>query len=879
MERHAILIVNDSFPDSDGALDLLSTVQDDFNGMTRVLNKLRSPPFKVTPVYNKSAWDIDDALKSVLKEVNGGEDLLLVYYAGHGRIQKEQGKSDSLLLATKNSAANPDNRFKDYKYSQIEELLKSHNVKRAVIILDCCYSGAAISENEVRGEGFPCTVPTPFSSKEYSLVPFPEAAVESPPSAQDMGDGVYILTACAPNQQAAGNTRTRSGEFTGHLLKALEGAMKGSLEAITLQAVFQDVFKAMKGLPQTPSLIKLAGEKRYLVIVPRGVTGEERNRSLTDWIPQPADRLARLNSVAPMYLLDSGFRFLHWNAVFEDVIANQLGLVIGCHAMEFVNRLENLNALTKRNPDIFPTPSREEIERANETGEIWYGFPQVDVERLDFLSKRFGLIVFDKLALQIHESNYRKSTTWQIELNVRFVQRDKDYWKNAEQVLERERLWTSYAESYDAVVQKYPKYKDLVKKVVRQVENCKLCLEIGAGTGNTTLALLNQNDGTVTAIESNDAMLEQLTKKLAAYGIRKTILKGDATTVVSRIFQERMDKNEPPEVFDACVMTNVLFALRDPGECLKSVFRVLKPGAILSLSTPRMDAPVELLMNSIRNWQSEHNRDEWLATNERAWNSALEINRRLGQLARDARHDLVTIKQLVEGAQFKILGNPVDDEYDGCVVLLKAIKPLFIPEPLVPQPLPPVTVPRLNPKPHQQDDMAPPIGGGNDHHGRQKIKLFLSYARRDGKVEEFLTKLKEFLAASKSYDYDIWKDNINVLVGEDWNKEIQDAINDCHLGLLMLSPLFLGSEYITEKELTNFGKDKKKPIIPVLLNEVDFKRMDLKGINSAQIFALDKEGRRLSYEKCRGSSKNDFVAGLFSQLEGRINKLREAADL
>jgi hypothetical protein len=141
-------------------------------------------------------------------------------------------------------------------------------------------------------------------------------------------------------------------------------------------------------------------------------------------------------------------------------------------------------------------------------------------------------------------------------------------------------------------------------------------------------------------------------------------------------------------------------------------------------------------------------------------------------------------------------------------------------------------------------------------------------------VEDFLTNLKELLGPSKSYDYEIWKDDINVLVGEEWNTEIHEAIKDCDLGLLLVSPQFLTSKYITREELAKFVKNQVKPIIPVLLNAVDFERHDLKGLERHQIFALDHTGSRLSYSDSRGK-KGDFVKELFCQLEERIRKLRE----
>jgi len=865
MERHAILIANDTFPKSGDTLGPLSTVIQDHDRMKRLLGKLRLPPFKVESVINRESRDIDDVLNTVMESMNPEVDLLLIYYAGHGRILNKAGR-DSLLLSTFGSVSKPDDKWgADFPYSEIEQKITTYEIRRAIIILDCCYSGAVIDETESRGDHPAVAVPRPFNSPAYSLVPSHESDAEIPSSARDMGDGFYILTACAADQLAMGNTRTHGGEFTGHLLQAFEKARDCSTEPITVQTVFKSVFEAMKGTPQTPSLIKRNGKSPYLVIASQGIHGDSDKRSLRDWVPIPADRMSRLNCVLPMYFLDSGFRFLHWNVAFDDIIARQLGLVIGCHAMEFISRLANIGKITNRNPDVFPMPTQEETNNAEKTGEIWEGFPPVDVESLEFVSERFGLIVFDKLARQIREPKHRKSTTWQVELNVSFVQRNEEFWSNAKDLVKWEELWASYADSYDDVVQKYPGYQNLVKKIVAQVDGCKECLEIGAGTANTTLELLKTAGRNVVAIESNDAMLMRMVSKLDERKAYVKVLKGDATTVVRRIFREKDDERLPPEIFDACVMTNSLFALPDPAECLKAVFKVMKPGGILSLSTPRPDAPVEQLMTKIRDWQIQNNRDEWLESGEGAWPFVSKINQQLVELARLRKLDVAKLKQIVSDAQFKIVDAELSEGvYEDCVIVLKAVKPDLE---AAKQPIFEVLPPQIE---------VPPVSALEPANStKKKIKLFISYARANSKrVEELLHKLKVILGPSKRYEYEFWKDNENVLVGEDWDSEIKKAMHACHIGLLLVSKEFLVSEYINEQELTRFVGDQIKPIIPVLLDEVDFKRYDMKGIPYHQIYALDVSGERRAYEQCTTKSRKDaFVKDLFEQLEDRIEKI------
>ncbi len=374
MKRYAVLIMNDTFPYSDKALAPLATVQNDLQAMSRVLSDFRSPPVSiVATLENKNAWEIDDALNVVVESVDPDNDLLIVYYVGHGRVLKKDKNPDSLLLATYSSRSVPDDRFCDYEFRLIEKKLSNRNMRRAVIILDCCYSGLA-GEQEYRS-GTASSIPLPFASSDYSLVTVDAKPSRRPASPHETGDGVYVLTACERNQQASGSTVTRSGQFTGNLVAALEHACKNSLDAVVLQDIYSQVRSAMANLDQNPMLFKRWGDCPYLVIAPQGVHGVTEKRSLCNWTPPPKDRITRLNSLSPMYLLDSGFRFLHWNALFEDVVARQLGLVIGCHALEFVDKLSNVLAVSKRRADVFPTPTDADSLLAEQTGENLAGLP------------------------------------------------------------------------------------------------------------------------------------------------------------------------------------------------------------------------------------------------------------------------------------------------------------------------------------------------------------------------------------------------------------------------------------------------------------------------------------------------------------------------
>jgi hypothetical protein len=159
---------------------------------------------------------------------------------------------------------------------------------------------------------------------------------------------------------------------------------------------------------------------------------------------------------------------------------------------------------------------------------------------------------------------------------------------------------------------------------------------------------------------------------------------------------------------------------------------------------------------------------------------------------------------------------------------------------------------------------------------KKKIKFFVSYARANKDLAaRFLEKFREQATPSKSYEYVFWRDT-NLLVGEKWHDQIQEALKECDLGLLLISPAFLGSQYIDQQELPNFTGVDAKPVIPVMLQPVDFERHDLKGLQDSQIFRLERPRFRSpkSYGECTGLQRDQFAQELFRQVEARLDNLK-----
>lgn len=158
---------------------------------------------------------------------------------------------------------------------------------------------------------------------------------------------------------------------------------------------------------------------------------------------------------------------------------------------------------------------------------------------------------------------------------------------------------------------------------------------------------------------------------------------------------------------------------------------------------------------------------------------------------------------------------------------------------------------------------------------KKNVRLFVSYARANSSLaENLLKRLQEQTAPAKFYRYSYW-DDTDILVGENWHREIQKAIAGSDLGLLLISPAFLASQYIDEHELTKFIGKRAKPVLPIVLQRVNLERHDLKGLQETQLFGL--KGTKVqpfkAFGDCTPLQRTRFAESLFDRIERRLDKL------
>jgi hypothetical protein len=146
---------------------------------------------------------------------------------------------------------------------------------------------------------------------------------------------------------------------------------------------------------------------------------------------------------------------------------------------------------------------------------------------------------------------------------------------------------------------------------------------------------------------------------------------------------------------------------------------------------------------------------------------------------------------------------------------------------------------------------------------RKRIEYFVSYAHRNQQLaESIITKLVDHLRPSKTYNYRLWMDS-GIIIGEEWERQNIEARDKCDFGLLFVSPAFLGSKSIGEKELPHSVGNNRAPPFPVMLQPVDLELHVLRGLKALQIFRFT--GHRLKEPRAYGECKSNARVILFSR--------------
>ena len=83
--------------------------------------------------------------------------------------------------------------------------------------------------------------------------------------------------------------------------------------------------------------------------------------------------------------------------------------------------------------------------------------------------------------------------------------------------------------------------------------------------------------------------------------------------------------------------------------------------------------------------------------------------------------------------------------------------------------------------------------------------IFVSYSSADKDLaDKFFLHLK---GLDRHFPVDLWIDQDEIRVGDLWQPEIEKALERADLAILLISPAFLASPFISDQELRAFAGD------------------------------------------------------------------------
>jgi Caspase domain len=156
------------------------------------------------------------------------DDILILYYSGHG-VPDSDG---DIYLST--SEIDPDAPYRrGFSFNELTKMINNSPSTRIVVILDCCYSGAAKISKGV----------------EDAAATLATATINEKSSKLQNNKGICLLAASQAAQEAYALKEGEHSIFTYHLLDGLKGKAVDAYGNVTADSLGKYVHRAIVNLP------------------------------------------------------------------------------------------------------------------------------------------------------------------------------------------------------------------------------------------------------------------------------------------------------------------------------------------------------------------------------------------------------------------------------------------------------------------------------------------------------------------------------------------------------------------------------------------------------------------------------------------------------
>ncbi|MDA1052312.1 MAG: class I SAM-dependent methyltransferase [Planctomycetota bacterium] len=369
--------------------------------------------------------------------------------------------------------------------------------------------------------------------------------------------------------------------------------------------------------------------------------------------------------LVPSYLLDKNYRIVDWNTAFSLAYDRTMEGRRGQSILEWVYFLDNYEQSLTQAAKDFADPNN---------------LPKLHIETIEYTSPRYGPVTAAKRAYQIPKDN-GEMLGWLVTLEVKFTDLATalGYKRDLFETLRSDMTWSEYALSYDSVLLASSTYLGLLQQVLGEqvpaggegtltpLRRRSRILDLGAGTGNASKILAEQQRGHVIfALENNRMMLDMLREKCAPH------LRADDNG--PGILAIKQDVNVlfglPDGTFDCAILNNVAYALEDPVPCFRQVREALKPTGEIRVSGPKKNTDLKILFQQIGNDLESSGR---MAELHDDFDRVREINHTI--LASSLyRWTVDDMKQMLLAAGFREITYATDAAYAGQAMIVTARK-------------------------------------------------------------------------------------------------------------------------------------------------------------------------------------------------------------